>query len=265
MFEFEENEDDTFVCKLKRALYDLKQTSKIWYDIIHKFLIDLEFKRSNSDHAVFIKNEIFLIMYVNDLLLVDLNSNDLQHIQNHLKQRFKMTNLRQLSHYLEMKITIISDKLILTQSIYLKKMLNQFEMKNCRSVSIFMKSEVINLLMSATNEADNVIVKLYQQMIESLMWSAVHTRLDLAYSVKILSIYAHNVSSTHCALIKRMLRYVTETINVDLIFKRSNDQHSDDLIDYNDSDFVELKDKRHSTRKYLFMLVDETINHSLKQ
>jgi hypothetical protein len=98
-------------------------------------------------------------MYVDDLLLFDLNLNHLQNIQNQLKQRFKMTNLRQLSHYLEMKITIISDKLIFTQSIYLKKMLNQFEMKNCRSVSISMKSEVINSLMSATNEADNVIVK----------------------------------------------------------------------------------------------------------
>jgi hypothetical protein len=29
MFEFEENEDDILVCKLKRALYDLKQTSKM--------------------------------------------------------------------------------------------------------------------------------------------------------------------------------------------------------------------------------------------
>jgi hypothetical protein len=29
MFEFEENEDDILVCKLKKALYDLKQTSKM--------------------------------------------------------------------------------------------------------------------------------------------------------------------------------------------------------------------------------------------
>jgi hypothetical protein len=159
---------------------------------------------------------------------------------------------------------------VLTQSIYLKKILSQFEMKNCTSVSISMKSKMTNSLMSATNEADQVIVKWYQQLIESLMWSSVHTRLDLAYSVRVLSRYAHNFDSIHCALVKRMLRYVADTINVDLTFERSNDhesknQQSDDLMNYSDSDFVDLKDKRHSTREYVFMLVDEAITHSSKQ
>jgi DNA helicase IV len=67
-----------------------------------------------------------------------------------------------------------------------------------------------------------------------------------------------------------MLRYIADTINVDLTFERSDDHESknqqlDDLIDYSDSDFVELKDKRHSTRRYIFMLADETITHSSKQ
>jgi hypothetical protein len=267
MFEFERNEDDTLVCKLKRALYDLRQTSKMWYDIIHKFLTDLNFKRSNSNHAIFIKNDIFLITYVNDLLLFDLNLNDLRNIQNQLKRRFKMTNLRQLSHYLDMKIIISSDQnqLVLTQSIYLKKILNQFEMRDCTSVSISMKSKVINSLMSVIDEANDVTIKWYQQLIESLMWSAVHTRFDLVYSVKVLSRYVHNLDSTHCALVKRVLRYVADTINVDLTIERSNDQQLDDLIDYNDSDFVDLKDKRHSTKRYVFMLADETITHSSKQ
>jgi hypothetical protein len=57
-----------------------------------------------------------------------------------------------------------------------------------------------------------------------------------------------------------MLRYIAETINVDLTFNQS-----DDLIDYSDSDFVELKDKRHSTRNYVFILVEEVISHSSKQ
>ncbi len=271
MFEFEKNEDDTFVCKLKRALYDLKQTSKMWYDIIHKFLIDLEFKRSNSNHTVFTdpRTSIYLAMYVDDLLLFDLNLNHLQNIQNQLKQRFKMTNLRQLSHYLDMKIIINSDRdqLMLTQNIYLKKILKQFEMNEFKFVSIFMKSKVINLLMSAIDEADQATIKWYQQLIESLMWSAMHTRLDLAYSMRVLSRYAHNLDSIHCALVKRMLRYIAETINVDLTFKRSENQQSENshLIDYSDSDFVELKDKRHSIEDYVLILIKEVISHSSKQ
>ncbi len=102
-----------------------------------------------------------------------------------------------------------------------------------------------------------------------------HTRFDFVYSVRVFSRYAHNLDSTHCVLVKQMLRYVTDTINVDLTFERSddyesnnhesNDQQSDDLIDYNDSDFVDLKDKRHSTKEYVFMLVDEAIIHLSKQ
>jgi hypothetical protein len=37
------------------------------------------------------------------------------------------------------------------------------------------------------------------------------------------------------------------------------------LIDYSDSDFAELKDKRHSIDEYVFMLVDEAIFYSSKQ
>jgi hypothetical protein len=90
--------------------------------------------------------------------------------------------------------------------------------------------------------------------------------------VKVLSRYAHNLSPTHCALVKRVLRYVAGSINVDLTFERSNNHESNDqqsqnsdLIDYSDSDFAELKNKRHSTEDYVFMLADEAISHSSKQ
>ncbi len=100
-----------------------------------------------------------------------------------------------------------------------------------------------------------------------------HIRFDLTYSVRVLSRYAHNFSQIHCALIKRVLRYVARTLNVELKFSKrsnvnnshSNDSHSDDLVSYSDSDFADLKDKRHSTDDYVFMLADEAISHSSKQ
>lgn len=65
-----------------------------------------------SDHAVFISDTgIFLAMHVDDILLFGPNLNELWKIQDKLKERFKMTNLGQLSHYLEMEINITFDQL----------------------------------------------------------------------------------------------------------------------------------------------------------
>ncbi len=94
------------------------------------------------------------------------------------------------------------------------------------------------------------------------MWSTVHIKLDLTYWVRVLSRYVYNLSQIHCALIKRVLRYVVDITNVDLTFRK---QSEDDLINYNDSDFAELKDKRYSIDEYVFMLIDEAISHSSKQ
>jgi hypothetical protein len=178
-----------------------------------------------------------------------------------------MTDLGQLSHYLGMEITIIKNQLILTQSTYMKKVLKQFGMEECKPVSTPMESGVANTLIPATEEANDAIIKWYQQLIGSLMWSAVHTRPDLAYSVGVLSRYAHNPSQIHCALIKRVLRYVVGITNVGLKFSRDvNNPHSDDdLVGYSDSDFAGLKDKRHSTGGYVFMLAGGAISHSSKQ
>jgi hypothetical protein len=36
-------------------------------------------------------------------------------------------------------------------------------------------------------------------------------------------------------------------------------------VSYSDSDFADLKNKRHSTNDYVFMLADESISHSSRQ
>jgi hypothetical protein len=53
-------------------------------------------------------------------------------------------------------------------------------------------------------------------------------------------------------------------MNIDLIF-RKNEPDTDNLTSYSDSDFAELKDKRHSIESYIFILIEEVISHSLKR
>lgn len=52
------------VCKLKNALYSLKQALKAWYSHLSSNLIELEFQDSKADTSLFILRNATLTMFV---------------------------------------------------------------------------------------------------------------------------------------------------------------------------------------------------------
>ena len=65
LFERGENK----VCLLPKALYGLKQSPRVWYQTLQDFLQKLGFKRTESDHGVFVSEDMFIAIYVDDLLI----------------------------------------------------------------------------------------------------------------------------------------------------------------------------------------------------
>ena len=55
-----------FVCKLKRSLYSLKQSPRMWNKTIDEFMLKLGFKKCESDHCIYFKrvdqNMIFVAL-----------------------------------------------------------------------------------------------------------------------------------------------------------------------------------------------------------
>ena len=74
---FLSKEKEDKVCRLKRSIYVLKKSSRSWYIGLHGVITSFGLSMASEDHSVYVKKTIegiiFLILYVNDILLAGNN------------------------------------------------------------------------------------------------------------------------------------------------------------------------------------------------
>ena len=85
------------VWRLRKCLYGLKKSPRMWNQIIDKLLKKLGFTRFASEHGIYVKgegeNKVFLALYVDDLLLVWGDKESLLSVKGSLSEHFKMKDL----------------------------------------------------------------------------------------------------------------------------------------------------------------------------
>ena len=64
---------DIHVCRVRKALYRLKQAPRAWYSKINTYLQDLSFEKSEADPNLYYlvdgEDPIILVLYVDDLFI----------------------------------------------------------------------------------------------------------------------------------------------------------------------------------------------------
>ncbi len=73
--------------------------------MIHHFLADLEYTQIHTDNNVFRKKTLIIAVYINNILLCELNKNKILDLKIKLSNYFKMTDCKTCKHYLEMLVT----------------------------------------------------------------------------------------------------------------------------------------------------------------
>ena len=93
---FETHDRETHVCKLKKAMYGLKQAPKTWYNRIDSFLTILGFTKSKADSNLYYKveegNPVILLLYVDDQF-VTCEDGLIANTKRKLSIEFKMKDL----------------------------------------------------------------------------------------------------------------------------------------------------------------------------
>ena len=97
----------------------------------------------------------------------------------------------------------------------------------------------------------------YQQIIRTLIYAAIGTRPDIAFSATILSQFNNNPTKEHIKYAKYVLRYLKGTKELKIKYDGSSDAG---LIRYSDSDWGENRDDLHSTSGHVFLMANSAIS-----
>ena len=128
------------VMKLKKSIYELRQSPRNWFNTINDSLKDVGLTLTTSDPCVytFCTSETFSMMplYVEDLLLLGGNTSVLQELKRQLMNRFTMIDMGYVSLGLGMKIPIDrgAETLTIRHEHYTKSVLARFGMAGCNPV-----------------------------------------------------------------------------------------------------------------------------------
>jgi len=117
-FETNDNEKGLLVMKLGKSLYGLAQSPGNWFHTIDPVLISIGFVPLKSDTCIYIYNHdgviIILTLYVDDLLVIGGDIQLIEKIRSKLMEKFKMTDMGDVSLVLGMQITRDREKKTLT-------------------------------------------------------------------------------------------------------------------------------------------------------
>ncbi len=96
------------MCKLHKSLYGLKQFPRAWNQKLDAFIKSIEFMKSEGDPSVYVAQvgnvKFFIVVYVDDLILVCNDQNKLLQIKEELSQKFEMKDVGELHFFLGMEV-----------------------------------------------------------------------------------------------------------------------------------------------------------------
>ena len=120
------------VCKLQRSIYGLKQASRSWNIHFDETIKEFGFSQNKDEPCVYMKTSgsvvVFLILYVDDILIMGKDTLVLQSMKIFLSKRFSMKDLGEATYILGIRIYRDRSRKLLgfSQSTYIDKVLNRF-------------------------------------------------------------------------------------------------------------------------------------------
>uniref|UniRef100_A0A2M4CV35 Putative pol polyprotein n=1 Tax=Anopheles darlingi TaxID=43151 RepID=A0A2M4CV35_ANODA len=203
----------TKVCKLKRSIYGLKQAARCWNQKLCGVLESIGFKASVTDPCLFMRikdnSKMYLVTYVDDLLVACKNENEIDNVYTELKKHFEINMLGDVKNFLGVQIIKNQDGILsLSMTRHIDELALKFGLEKAKVARTPMDSGYLKCTDRQDMFEDN---NKYRSIVGSLMYIANCGRPDIAASASILGRKLECPSKTDWVAAKRVVRYLIGT------------------------------------------------------
>ena len=247
--------------RLLKSLYGLRTSPRSWWKTLNKFIKSLHFIPCVLEpclyHTMYKGELVLLTIYVDDIIIACANPEYVQEIKAKFCAEYDMTDLGELEHFLNVRVTRSSKEMTMDQAVYTAKVLKTFEKFMGRTSKTrksplpadAMEQLAQALLEPVTDEDALAYVENfpYRSMLGAMLYLAMNTRPDIAWAVGVLARYGNNVTPAACSLMVHLLQYMRGTVDKGISFSgKQFDMHI-----FTDADWAGDAVTRRSTTGYV--------------
>lgn len=248
-------------CLLRKSLYGLKQAGRQWNKRLDTKLKDMRLSQSYNEPCLYFRKQndehLFVLVFVDDILVASQKEDRIARFKIELNKEFELKDYGRVKYFLGIDVERTDNVIKLSQKKYIQEILQQYNMLDCNPVKT--PSILNNKLIPEKNEIQEVYP--YKELIGHLMYLSISTRPDITNTVTRLSQFSTKPEKRHWLELKRVLRYLKNTINYGLIYKQTGKF----IKGYCDSDWGGCPVDRKSFSGYAFILSDACISWSSRK
>ena len=204
------------VCKLQKAIYGLKQAPRAWFSRLSTKLLELGFHGSRSNSSLFIYKTksltIYILIYVDDIIITSSHPVAIDDLLHSLTHDFAVKDLGTLNFFLGVEVISNPHGILLSQHRYIMDLLLRTKMSEAKPINTPMASTTNLSAFEGEPFPDHT---LYRSTVGALQYLAL-TQLDIAFIVNKLSQFMQKPLLPHWQSVKRLLRYLKNTIHFGL-------------------------------------------------
>jgi histone deacetylase 1/2 len=161
-----------------------------------------------------------VLIYVDDIIVTSSSDHAITALLRDLNKNFAIKDLGDLHFFLSIEVKKMHNGMILTHEKYATELLYRAGLRGCSPAPTPFSSTKQLSLTDGTPLGPEDSTR-YQNIVGALQYLTL-TRPDLSYSFNKVCQYLHTPTTEHWATVKRILRYVRNTLQVGITFTKSS-------------------------------------------